>query len=151
MNTTIDVLEKLWKATTPGEWEAETVQIRDERSAYESMKSDAGKSIFDTLNSEDCEIHHDDGCHYWDEIAVRNFSWIAYVHNAMPEVIAQHRALLAACVSMLKTCGGAEHWTGETNKSLLLIEAAVEAVVGVDELKRIKAEAMVAVGWEAAP
>lgn len=33
--------------------------------------------------------------------------------------------LLTACQSMLKTCGGAEHWQGETRKSLLLMEEAV--------------------------
>lgn len=33
--------------------------------------------------------------------------------------------LLTACQSMLKTCGGSEHWQGETRKSLLLMEEAV--------------------------
>ena len=33
--------------------------------------------------------------------------------------------LLAACESMLRTCGGSRFWQGETRESLLLIEAAV--------------------------
>ena len=33
--------------------------------------------------------------------------------------------LLAACQSMLNTCGGSEYWQGETRESLLLMEAAV--------------------------
>lgn len=38
--------------------------------------------------------------------------------------------LLAACLSMLKTCGSSEDWQGETHESLLLIEAAVEEACG---------------------
>jgi hypothetical protein len=39
-------------------------------------------------------------------------------------------ALLAACLSMLKTCGSSQHWQGSTKASLLLIEGAIELATG---------------------
>lgn len=46
-----------------------------------------------------------------------------YLCAAAPE-------LLAACESMLATCGGSQHWNGETHESLLLIEAAIARAKG---------------------
>lgn len=45
-------------------------------------------------------------------------------------LIAAAPDLLAACQSMLECCGPAEGWNGETNKSLLLIEAAIAKALG---------------------
>jgi hypothetical protein len=39
--------------------------------------------------------------------------------------------LLAACESMLRTCGSPQYWKGETRESLLLIEAAVAKSTGM--------------------
>ena len=39
--------------------------------------------------------------------------------------------LLAACESMLRTCGGSQFWQGDTRESLLLIEAAVAKATGM--------------------
>jgi hypothetical protein len=45
--------------------------------------------------------------------------------NENKHLIAAAPALLKACKSMLKTCGGSAYWNGETHASLLLIEAAI--------------------------
>jgi hypothetical protein len=50
--------------------------------------------------------------------------------NANCRLIAAAPDLLAACKSMLRTCGSSADWQGETHESLLLIEAAIAKVEG---------------------
>lgn len=44
---------------------------------------------------------------------------------ANARLIAAAPDLLAACQSMLRTCGSSADWNGETHESLKLIEAAI--------------------------
>ncbi len=46
----------------------------------------------------------------------------------------ERRLLIRACKSMLTTCGGSEHWNGETHESLKLME---QAIADVEKPKRI--------------
>lgn len=41
-----------------------------------------------------------------------------------------NKELLAACESMLRTCGASEFWNGETRESLKLIESAIAKATG---------------------
>ncbi len=40
----------------------------------------------------------------------------------------ERRLLIRACKSMLTTCGGSEHWYGDTHESLKLMEQAIADV-----------------------
>lgn len=73
---------------SPAPWERETVQLREDRSAYEVVKDAEGGVLFDTINSNVAVIHDADeaGPSRWDEQGRVNLTLAA----AAPE-------LLAAC------------------------------------------------------
>lgn len=128
----IDRLAKLHAATTKGEWEADTCEDKRERTAYERIMV-GNQTLFGTENSDLSEIDYaDDGesIHYWDETGRKNLAFVEAAHNEFPSLVLQFRDLLAACQSMMKTCGGSEFWNGETHESLKLIEAAIAKATG---------------------
>jgi hypothetical protein len=83
----VEELRKLFCKTTPGMWSADTIQVRENRSAYRVMTNAKSQPIFDTLNSEVAEIHEDDDCYRWDETGRNDFAWIERVHNDFPAIL----------------------------------------------------------------
>jgi hypothetical protein len=74
----------------PAPWTHETVQCREDRTAYEVVRDANGKALFDSMNSDVAVIHdeHDeDGVTRWDETGRVNLTLAA----AAPD-------LFAACV-----------------------------------------------------
>lgn len=65
----------------PAPWEYETVQQREDRSAYGVVRDADGKILFDTINADVAEIHEEydegGGVHRWDEVARVNLTLAA--------------------------------------------------------------------------
>lgn len=79
---------------SPAPWECETVQSREDRSAYAVVKDASGNVLFDTLNSDVAVIYeeYDERAAYrWDENGRANLTLAA----AAPELLAACEALLA--------------------------------------------------------
>lgn len=98
---TLDTIEKLHKAATPGEWFAE----RDCHWAAEDLidyahAGDATEPLFDTCYSSIREIHEepDDegGVSYHDKIGSANIAEVVALHNATLELVAAGRFALKA-------------------------------------------------------
>ena len=89
----LEALRALERAATPGPWEEDTCDTDcawGKAKAYQMIaRNEYGRqvSLFDSINSDatTLEIEHDeDGSQMWDEIARRNFAFIAAARNAFP-------------------------------------------------------------------
>jgi hypothetical protein len=93
-------LRKLEKAASPAPWEADTTDSDgtygsgdDTHEGFDAreMIGPNGHVLFDSLNSGTAEIHTDtdeDSYRAWDEVARRNFDFVAAFRNAAPRLLA---------------------------------------------------------------
>jgi hypothetical protein len=90
---------------SPAPWASETIQGRDDRTAYEVVRDANGKILFDTINADVTEIRteYDGGSAYrWDELGRNNLRLAA----AAP-------VLLAACKAWDEGFAEGEQFTAE--------------------------------------
>ncbi len=93
--------KRLADAASAGPWEADDELDRDavyghgdeDNSGFHKSKmyGPDGKVLFDSLNSDACLVHEEydeDGIYAWDDVAKRNFAFIAAARLAVPALIA---------------------------------------------------------------
>lgn len=85
MRWIIERLSAFHSKTSIGEWERDTIQDRVDRSAHEVVYDGTGKAIFDTFNSEQAEIHEEDG-HRWDDVGRLNMEFCIECHKLIPQL-----------------------------------------------------------------
>jgi hypothetical protein len=152
------------EGVTPGPWEADTTKSdgcygsgEDCHEGYQtSVLLDAkGERIADALNS-DCgqvsEEYDEDGCYAWDEVAKRNFAYIARCDpdtiRALATEVLESRAAIAAkdvTIDWLTTDRGAALAAkrAEIERLTRLLTAATSRLSEYN-IDRMKAEARVA-------
>lgn len=138
----LDEMERRANAATEGPWESESTKsegsygVGDEtHEGYEAFEIRAeirGKwlSIADSLNAEEGEVHEDFGDDYssaWDEIARRNFNFIANARIDLPRLITEVRTLKAALGESLK----AMEMAGTRTEYMVRACAAARTALGV--------------------
>lgn len=86
---------------SPAPWECENVSQCSERSGYAKVTNEAGKVLFDTLNSDVAEIyteHETDGTTYSDLQGKADLSFAALARNAFEVMIrGKVKGYLIAC------------------------------------------------------
>ena len=142
------VLDALFAAATPGEWETDSEKTDEGYKTYVMFAPD-GSRLFDALNSSATLVQYDygdDGGSEWDETARRNFALIAALHNAWPAI---KRRLEIGDAAVAWAEKALAHWD-LSNKTIHAPNGAAElerksAEVEID-LAHLSLEAAVALG-----
>jgi len=100
---------KAAQEATAAPWHVDTVKNEGGDGEYDSYRLQISrawqwsKTLADSTNADECEIHteyDEDSVHRWDEVARKNFAFIALARNTAPAIalalIEKHRALTKA-------------------------------------------------------
>lgn len=118
-----EVLELAEKAT-PGPWETDTISTEDAYGSYNaygvfiSTPGRPPKAIADSINADESEIHSEsdeDDIIKWDEVARKNFAFIAHSRTSAP-------AIASALLSVQERLEKAEGLLKRTEASLSALD-----------------------------